>query len=126
MRVAIELPSGRAVQLQTEAKRLGVSVEDLARAAVTDLLAAPDAAFQAAAKLVDASGGADGLQGLAMNHPFVDGSERIAHAAMAVFLELNGFTFPRLNPNAARLTVPTVPRRARSVLPPGAGTRRPA
>jgi len=30
--------------------------------------------------------------GLAMNHPFVDGNKRIAHAAMAVFLELNGFT----------------------------------
>ena len=29
--------------------------------------------------------------GLAMNHPFIDGNKRIAHAAMAVFLELNGF-----------------------------------
>lgn len=29
--------------------------------------------------------------GLAMNHPFLDGNKRIAHAAMAVFLELNGF-----------------------------------
>ena len=38
--------------LETEAKRLGVSIEDLARAAVTDLLAAPDAAFQAAAQRV--------------------------------------------------------------------------
>lgn len=28
--------------------------------------------------------------GLAMNHPFIDGNKRIAHAAMAVFLELNG------------------------------------
>lgn len=27
---------------------------------------------------------------LALNHPFVDGSKRIAHAAMAVFLDLNG------------------------------------
>ena len=26
-----------------------------------------------------------------MNHPFIDGNKRIAHAAMAVFLELNGF-----------------------------------
>ncbi len=25
-----------------------------------------------------------------MNHPFVDGNKRIAHAAMAVFLDLNG------------------------------------
>lgn len=30
--------------------------------------------------------------GLAVNHPFVDGNKRIAHAAMAVFLELNGFS----------------------------------
>jgi len=49
MKVAIELPPGQVTQLENEAKRLGVSVEDLARAAVTDLLAAPDAAFQAAA-----------------------------------------------------------------------------
>jgi len=29
---------------------------------------------------------------LALNHPFVDGNKRVAHAAMAVFLELNGLT----------------------------------
>lgn len=52
MKVAIELPSAQAAQLESEAKRLGVSVEDLARAAVTDLLAAPDAAFQAAVRRV--------------------------------------------------------------------------
>ena len=52
MKVAIELPSAQATQLEHEAKRLGVSVEELARAAVTDLLAAPDAAFQAAAKRI--------------------------------------------------------------------------
>ncbi len=52
MKVAIELPTGQAAQLEAEAKRLGVSVEDLARAAVTDLLAAPDAAFQASAKRI--------------------------------------------------------------------------
>ncbi|MGD9905218.1 MAG: DNA-binding protein [Vicinamibacterales bacterium] len=52
MKVAIELPSAQATQLENEAKRLGVSVEDLARAAVTDLLSAPDAAFQSAAKRV--------------------------------------------------------------------------
>ncbi|OFV93400.1 MAG: death-on-curing protein [Acidobacteria bacterium RIFCSPLOWO2_12_FULL_65_11] len=28
---------------------------------------------------------------LAMNHPFVDGNKRVAHAAMEVFLLLNGF-----------------------------------
>jgi hypothetical protein len=52
MKVAIELPSAQAIQLENEAKRLGVSVEELARAAVTDLLAAPDAAFRAAAKRI--------------------------------------------------------------------------
>jgi hypothetical protein len=50
MKVAIELPSAQATPLENEVKRLGVSVEELARAAVADLLAAPDAAFQAAAK----------------------------------------------------------------------------
>jgi death-on-curing protein len=28
---------------------------------------------------------------LCMNHPFVDGNKRIAHAAMEIFLVLNGF-----------------------------------
>ena len=49
MRVAIELPQAQAAQLATEAERLGVAPEELARAAVTDLLSAPDEAFQAAA-----------------------------------------------------------------------------
>jgi len=52
MKVVIELPSTQAAHLESEARRLGVSVEDLARAAVADLLAAPDAAFQAAATRV--------------------------------------------------------------------------
>ena len=49
MKVAIELPPAQAAQLEAEAKRLGVPAEDLARAAVTDLLAAPDAHFKEAA-----------------------------------------------------------------------------
>jgi hypothetical protein len=52
MKVAIELPPAQAAQLEAEAKRLGVPVEELARAAVSDLLAAPDAAFQEAAARV--------------------------------------------------------------------------
>ncbi|WP_084691678.1 type II toxin-antitoxin system death-on-curing family toxin [Desulfobacter vibrioformis] len=28
---------------------------------------------------------------IVMNHPFVDGNKRVGHAAMAIFLELNGF-----------------------------------
>lgn len=49
MKVAIELPSTQGAQLEAEAKRLGVAAEDLARAAVTDLLSAPDSSFQEAA-----------------------------------------------------------------------------
>jgi death-on-curing protein len=30
--------------------------------------------------------------GLAMNHPFLDGNKRIAHAAMSVVLDLNGWS----------------------------------
>lgn len=28
---------------------------------------------------------------LAMNHPFIDGNKRVAHGAMATFLDVNGF-----------------------------------
>lgn len=30
---------------------------------------------------------------LVLNHPFVDGNKRIGHAAMELFLQLNGFEF---------------------------------
>lgn len=52
MKVAIELPPAQAAQLASEADRLNVSPEELVRAAASDLLAAPDAAFQAAAERV--------------------------------------------------------------------------
>jgi hypothetical protein len=52
MKVAIELPPVQAAQLEAEVRRLGVPAEELARAALTDLLAAPDAAFQAAASRI--------------------------------------------------------------------------
>jgi hypothetical protein len=52
MKVAIELPPVQAAQLQSEATRLGIPLEELVRAAVTDLLAAPDPAFQAAAQRI--------------------------------------------------------------------------
>lgn len=56
MKVAIELPPAQAAQLEAEAKRLGVAAEELARAAVSDLLAAPDAAFkEAAARILAAN-----------------------------------------------------------------------
>jgi hypothetical protein len=53
MRVAYELSPEQAERLRTEAIRLGVAPEDLARAALTDLLATPDPEFeQAAARVV--------------------------------------------------------------------------
>jgi hypothetical protein len=52
MKVAIELPPAQAAQLASEAARLNVAPEELVRAAVTDLLAAPDPAFQEAAERV--------------------------------------------------------------------------
>jgi len=52
MKLAIELPAAQAAQLEAEARRLGVPVEDLARAAVSDLLAAPDDEFQVVADRV--------------------------------------------------------------------------
>jgi hypothetical protein len=52
MRLAIELPPAQADKLRAEAQRLGLSPEDLARAALSDLLSAPDSDFQAAARRV--------------------------------------------------------------------------
>lgn len=46
---AFELPAPQAEKLRAEAERLGLSPADLARAALTDLLATPDAEFQAVA-----------------------------------------------------------------------------
>ncbi|MEQ1912734.1 MAG: DNA-binding protein [Vicinamibacterales bacterium] len=48
MQVAFELPPAQAEKLQREASRLGVSPDELARAALSDLLADPDEAFHAA------------------------------------------------------------------------------
>lgn len=52
MNVAFELPDAQAEKLRREAERLGVSPTDLARAALADLLADPDEAFQAASDRV--------------------------------------------------------------------------
>jgi plasmid stability protein len=52
MKVAFELPPTQADRLRAEAARLGLSPDDLARAALTDLLATPDAEFQAVAARV--------------------------------------------------------------------------
>ena len=47
MKVAIELPPAQEQQLRARAERLGLTPEDLARAAICDLLATPDEEFQA-------------------------------------------------------------------------------
>jgi len=52
MKVAFELPPAQAEKLRQEAERLGVPVTELARAAVSDLLAAPDDDFRAVAQRV--------------------------------------------------------------------------
>ena len=52
MKLAFELPSAQAERLRAEAERLGLSPEDLVRAALADLLATPDAEFQAVAARV--------------------------------------------------------------------------
>jgi hypothetical protein len=52
MKLAIELTSAEAERLQREATRLGIAVEDLARAAVADLLRASDEDFATAAARV--------------------------------------------------------------------------
>jgi hypothetical protein len=52
MKLAFELPPAQAEKLRLEAERLGLSPEDLARAALTDLLASPDAEFRAVASRI--------------------------------------------------------------------------
>ena len=52
MQLPFELAAEQAEKLRQEAERLGVPPVELARAAVSDLLAAPDEAFQAAADRV--------------------------------------------------------------------------
>ena len=52
MKLAIELPAAQADKLRVEAERLGLSPEDLARAALNDLLSVPDAQFRDAAQRV--------------------------------------------------------------------------
>ena len=52
MKVAFDLPPAQAERLQQQADRLGVPPAELAKAALTDLLAAHDVEFDAAAKRV--------------------------------------------------------------------------
>lgn len=52
MKFIIELSPGQAERLRREAERLGLTPEDLARAAVADLLATPDEGFRTTAERV--------------------------------------------------------------------------
>ena len=52
MKLNIELTAAQAERLRQEAERLGLAPEELARAAIADLLATPDDAFRAAADRV--------------------------------------------------------------------------
>ena len=52
MKLSIELSAAQVERLRAEAQRLGLTAEDLARAAVAELLAATGPEFEAAAKRV--------------------------------------------------------------------------
>ncbi|MCI0437692.1 MAG: DNA-binding protein [Chloroflexi bacterium] len=52
MKLSVEMTDEQQRRLSEEAKRLNVAVEELAGAAVRDLLAEPEGAFQQAAKRV--------------------------------------------------------------------------
>jgi antitoxin FitA len=52
MKLAFELQAAQADKLRAEAERLGLSPEDLAKAALNDLLSAPDTEFQGAVRRV--------------------------------------------------------------------------
>jgi len=52
MKLSVEMTDEQQRRLAKEAKRLNVAVEDLAGAAVRDLLAEPEGEFQQAAKRV--------------------------------------------------------------------------
>lgn len=52
MKLSIDLSPAQADRLRVEAERLGLTAEDLARAAITDLLASTGEDFTAAAERV--------------------------------------------------------------------------
>ena len=52
MKLTIDLSPAQADRLRHEAERLGLTPEDLARAVIADLLAAPGEDFKAAAERV--------------------------------------------------------------------------
>jgi ubiquinone/menaquinone biosynthesis C-methylase UbiE len=52
MSIPVDLNPGQLEQLRERAKRLGIQPEELARAAVSDLLNVPDAEFESAMEFV--------------------------------------------------------------------------
>ena len=52
MKLTIDLSPAQAERLRQEAERLGLAPEDLARAAIADLLATPDHEFKSASERV--------------------------------------------------------------------------
>ncbi len=52
MRLTVDLSPAQTERLRQEAERLGLAPEELARAAIADLLATPDAGFRDAADRV--------------------------------------------------------------------------
>ena len=52
MKLTIDLSSAQVEQLRQAAERLGLAPEELARAAIADLLATPDEEFKRAAERV--------------------------------------------------------------------------
>jgi death-on-curing protein len=67
-----------------------LTLRDLA--ALESAVAQPRATFDGADLHATVTGKAAALAySLALNHPFLDGNKRVAHAAMEVFLALNGF-----------------------------------
>lgn len=52
MKLTVDLSPAQAEQLRHEAERLGIAPEDLARAAIADLLATPGDDFKLAAERV--------------------------------------------------------------------------
>jgi hypothetical protein len=89
MKLSIDLSPAQADRLRVEAGRLRLTPEDLARAAITDLLAATGEDFKAAADRVLkknqrclSHAGREGGSPLLLagrNHPFVDGNKRVGH-----------------------------------------------
>jgi death-on-curing protein len=93
----------------------GDGIRDLG--ALESALAQPKATFGSEDLYPSAAEKASALAfSLAMNHPFVDGNKRIAHAAMAVFLDLNGFAIEATVDDQERLMLDlaagTLPRDA--------------